>query len=93
MRKANDPEFQVEWGDWTTADRLAIGMEKVRAVCRASVLKANTHAHTQVRQQDDADGDAHDARFDTTVAGPWMDNWEMTHKNRHTAAWTAMQEA
>jgi hypothetical protein len=24
--------------------------------------------------------------FDTTIAGPWMFNWEMVHENRHTAA-------
>lgn len=27
-----------------------------------------------------------EAEFDTTIAGPWMDRWDMTHQNRHTAA-------
>jgi hypothetical protein len=31
--------------------------------------------------------------FDTTVAGPWMDRWEMTHHNRHTAAHMAAVRA
>jgi hypothetical protein len=31
--------------------------------------------------------------FDTTIAGPWMDRWDMTHQNRHTAAHLAAVKA
>ena len=26
-----------------------------------------------------------DPEFDTTIAGPWMGQWEIVHHNRHTA--------
>ena len=30
--------------------------------------------------------DAADEEFDTTIHGPWMKYWEITHPNRHTNA-------
>ena len=31
-------------------------------------------------------------KFDTTIHGPWMTRWEITHHNRHTAALLRAQE-
>ena len=30
--------------------------------------------------------DAPDEEFETTIYGPWMGYWEITHTNRHTEA-------
>ena len=30
--------------------------------------------------------DLADEEFDTTLHGPWMKRWEITHHNRHTQA-------
>jgi hypothetical protein len=30
--------------------------------------------------------DLADEEFDTTLYGPWMERWEITHHNRHTRA-------
>ena len=27
-----------------------------------------------------------DPEFDTTIGGPWMEQWEIVHHNKHTAA-------
>lgn len=64
------------------------------------------HVHVKVRMatdrlacslpsQDGGEGsvDASSDDFDTLVFGPWMDNWEITHSNRHTEAWTALEAA
>ena len=32
-----------------------------------------------------------DEEFETTIYGPWMEYWEITHHNRHTQALTKNQ--
>jgi ectoine hydroxylase-related dioxygenase (phytanoyl-CoA dioxygenase family) len=45
----------------------------------------NMSRHDTHQQQEDAEAKKKD-EFDTTIAGPWMLKWEMTHTNRHTDA-------
>lgn len=33
------------------------------------------------------------AEVETTVVGPWMDAWPVTHTNRHVEAWLAGKRA
>ena len=28
--------------------------------------------------------DTEDPEFNTTIVGPWMENWEIVHHNKHT---------
>ncbi|XP_005105561.1 uncharacterized protein LOC101849867 isoform X2 [Aplysia californica] len=42
----------------------------------------HTKADEELKGKEDED------EFDTTIVGPWMKKWEMTHTNRHTARLT-----
>ena len=45
----------------------------------AAVSRTELQAVTSWHAADSAD-------FDTTISGPWMKQWPITHHNRHTAA-------
>eukprot|EP00118_Oscarella_pearsei_P025637 m.308505 g.308505 ORF g.308505 m.308505 type:complete len:393 (+) comp44135_c0_seq1:74-1252(+) len=40
----------------------------------------------QMAEMGKMDSAARDNPFDTTIAGPWMNMWELTHHNKHTKA-------
>ena len=39
----------------------------------------------QLAQLEVGKAKAKEAEFDTTIAGPWMNQWPLIHQNRHTA--------
>ena len=44
-----------------------------------NMLQAQHASDSDVQQVDE---------FDTTLAGPWMNRWDIVHHNRHTASVT-----
>ena len=67
---------KVDWGEWAAEDRTQLQVGAMSDADKAAVQDAGK-----------AEGRCdEDPAFDTTIAGPWMRNWDLIHHNRHTAA-------
>ena len=74
MRSAADPDHKIPWNGWAEVDRTHI---------QAAVASENADVAAVVQQVKEEES-VGDGDLDTTIAGPWMLQWEQTHHNRHT---------
>lgn len=92
MSKSTDPSYVADWegSGWAQADRqvkqleAALQSEHVAdAIARA--ISADAPTVTGMPGPAPAEGQAQEAAdpFDTVIAGPWMNRWEIVHHNRH----------
>eukprot|EP00746_Dinoflagellata_sp_MGD_P167190 gnl/MRDRNA2_/MRDRNA2_97624_c0_seq1.p1 gnl/MRDRNA2_/MRDRNA2_97624_c0~~gnl/MRDRNA2_/MRDRNA2_97624_c0_seq1.p1 ORF type:complete len:423 (+),score=74.57 gnl/MRDRNA2_/MRDRNA2_97624_c0_seq1:96-1364(+) len=65
----------VDWGDWANVERTAL-QEKALSDTERDAIKEAGQAEDRYDE---------DPELDTTIAGPWMTNWNLIHHNRHTA--------
>eukprot|EP00884_Botryococcus_braunii_P019311 jgi/Botrbrau1/6063/Bobra.177_1s0003.1 len=86
MAKSDQPEFQPDWKEWAQVERTSLQAQAV------SIDENNVDRVISTAQNAATESPTED-EFDTTIAGPWMDRWEMTHHNRHTAAHMAAVRA
>ncbi|CAM4790016.1 unnamed protein product [Rotaria magnacalcarata] len=75
MTKSDDENFKPDWDEWSNINRAKLQEAAVKESIR------NEIPELKERQEDDP--------FDTTISGPWMNNWPIVHHNRHTAKLTA----
>ena len=77
MRDGKDRSKPVQWAGFADVDRTKL--QKGEGVMEEEVTKA-------VEEAGEAEGAVADGgEFDTTISGPWMHRWDLTHHNRHTA--------
>jgi len=70
LRTSKDPTYAVDWAEFASRDRHKL-----------------QQSHEDVQSKLDKEEIAldQDPEFDTTIAGPWMGQWEIIHHNKHTA--------
>lgn len=70
LRTSKDSTYAVDWAEFASRDR--------------HILQ-KAHEHVQSKLDKGEIALEQDPEFDTTIAGPWMGQWEIVHHNRHTA--------
>eukprot|EP00914_Ancora_sagittata_P001382 GHVO01003615.1.p1 GENE.GHVO01003615.1~~GHVO01003615.1.p1 ORF type:complete len:260 (-),score=34.58 GHVO01003615.1:63-842(-) len=94
-RSLNNTSDKIRWSldlRWQRSDKplgfygIKDGV-KMRTATEAKV-DVDWDAFNEVTRQEKTDQDLHmkEDDFGTTIAGPWMKKWEITHSNRHTQA-------
>ncbi|EGD83021.1 hypothetical protein PTSG_12054 [Salpingoeca rosetta] len=77
MRMGGNKDFNINWDKWAREDRHT-GMTE--AAQRRSAAAGADGTRENTTSSDD------EKEFDTTIVGPWMHRWPITHHNRHTRA-------
>ena len=71
MCDPSNPNYQPDWAEWGKKSRT-----ELQAAAAALVVGSGAPAAAAAVADE----------FDTTISGPWMTAWPITHHNRHTRA-------
>ncbi|CAF1179707.1 unnamed protein product [Didymodactylos carnosus] len=74
MAKGSDLNYKPDWNEWSKINRSKLQEAAVQQHIKDQIPELKNKVESDP--------------FDTTIAGPWMNNWPIVHHNRHTAALT-----